>query len=102
MIRLPESSANDAATTAFFKRDLFSGLPVQTSEMLVDSIEKVKRWKRLNRPDKVRRRTITMPSNKIYVMGNQWNLLSRQPKETILMHPKMAEKLQRRIGGKGE
>lgn len=65
----------------------FEGLPVRISELCVKHIHNVKRWKRRNRPDKVRVRDYEIPTG--YITNPP---LSQRP--TIICHPKIVERME--------
>jgi hypothetical protein len=68
----------------------FNKLPVRTSVLLVKEYTKVKRWRRLNRPAKIKKTTHIKPSNEILhlkdIFGNPY----------LVCHPAMLPKLERK------
>ena len=58
----------------------YNGVWVFSSTLAKNSIEKKKRFRRLNRPDKVKTKTVRVPG-------------AFKVNDTIYMHPKLIEKL---------
>ena len=61
----------------------FNTIAVRSSELAVQFITRVKKWKRLNRPPKTKTSTFTVPG--MYQMG-----------DTIIAHPKIIKLLKRK------
>ena len=66
---------------------VYNGVRVFSSNLAERSIEKQKRFRRLNRPDKVKTKTVRVPCA-FQAFGN------------IYMHPKLIEKLPRILPGR--
>lgn len=70
--------------------DYFRGIPVLESDLCVESITRVKKWKRLNRLPKIRRRTC----------DRYFACIVRPPitaVPTIICHPKVLRELKYRL-----
>ena len=65
----------------------FRGLPVLVRDTCVTRIHSEKRWKRLNRPNKVRTRDFDLPG--VFIVDKPL-----VPCKSIVCHPKVFEKMQ--------
>lgn len=68
----------------------FAGIPIRTSELCVEEITIVKKWKRLNRLSKIRRRVRT-----IYTAYKVGPPLFDVP--TVVCHPKIFNEIKYRL-----
>jgi len=62
-------------------RTPFSGIPVRFTDLACRTIHRVKRWKRLNRPSKIKSKAVVVPS--AYSFGG-----------TIYAHPALKKQFQ--------
>jgi len=72
----------------------FQGIPVIASDLAVERIQTIKRWKRLNRPNKVRIRTLERPATiTLEPPASIGNIIIRQT--TVVCHPTIFPKLKK-------
>ena len=83
----PLDRYREAPVGAFF---MFNSIPVFEQEFCYKQVTVTKKWKRLNRPPKIKTKAVDIPAS--YLLGNEAFGL-KGGKQTVIAHPEIFKRL---------